>query len=262
MKYYDAHIHLDKYEPALREELLAVLGHDVEAVVAVSMNESSCKVNLELAQALPGKIYPAFGYHPELLLPREGELESLLQWMNEHHADAAAIGEVGLPYYARKEAEAAGQPFDLAPYIAMLDQFVRLAVQLDKPIALHAVYEDAAVVCDLLARHGCTRAHFHWFKGDQATVERMAAHGYYISITPDVVYEEEIRELARSYPIDLMMAETDGPWPFEGPFSGQATQPGMVRRVIEEIAAIRGLSVAATADYIARNTRRLYRIDE
>ncbi len=260
MKLFDAHIHLDKYEPEQRAELLSRLGEEVEAVIAVSMNESSCVTNLELAQQYPGKVYAAFGYHPELLLPKEGELDSLLSWIVRHREEAIAIGEVGLPYYARKEAEAAGRSFDLAPYIDMLDPFIRMAVELDKPIALHCVYEDAATACDLLERNGCTRAHFHWFKGDLETIERMAANGYYISITPDVLYEEEIRELARRYPIDRIMTETDGPWPFEGPFSGMPTRPGMVSRVVEEIASIRGLPVSDTAAYLERNVRRLYRL--
>jgi TatD DNase family protein len=260
MKLIDAHIHLDKYESILQADVLAQLGNEVASVIAVSMNESSCRANLELAEQYPGMVHPAFGYHPELLLPQTGEIDSLIAWITRHQDKAIAIGEVGLPYYARQEAEAAGHVFDQAPYIALLDQFVRLAVQLDKPIVLHAVYEDAATTCDLLELHGCTRAHFHWFKGDPATVERMAASGYYISITPDVVYEEDIRELVRRYPIDLIMAETDGPWPFEGPHAGQPTMPAMVRSVMEEIASIRGLSVSMTEDFLFRNTKRFYRI--
>ena len=36
------------------------------------------------------------------------------------------------------------------------------------------------------------------------------------------------------------MVETDGPWPFEGPFRGEETHPHMIHAVIEQIAAAEG----------------------
>ena len=51
-----------------------------------------------------------------------------------------------------------------------------------------------------LARVHADAPGFDWFKGDVATVQRMAANGYYISFTPDIVYEEEIQALAAKAP--------------------------------------------------------------
>ncbi|WP_338131236.1 TatD family hydrolase [Cohnella rhizosphaerae] len=86
-------------------------------------------------------------------------------------------GEVGLPYYTRTEAEARGEAFDEAPYLAQLDDFVRLAAELDRPIALHAVYEDADKALAILDRRGVRRAHFHWYKGSPETTARLAERG-------------------------------------------------------------------------------------
>ena len=77
------------------------------------------------------------------------------------------------------------------------------------------------------------KAHFHWFKGDQKTITRMIENGYFISVTPDVCYEKEIRDLVSIYPLEKMMVETDGPWPFEGPFQGQITHPSMIHQSIQ-----------------------------
>jgi TatD DNase family protein len=115
-------------------------------------------------------------------------------------------------------------------------------------------------VCDLLEKHGIKKAHFHWFKGSHSTVERMIQAGYYISITPDVLYEEEIRTLVREYPIALLMVETDGPWPFEGPFAGQKTHPRMIHAVIEQIALLKGLPVVEAAHTLLNNTKQFYGI--
>ncbi|MNR31113.1 putative deoxyribonuclease YcfH [compost metagenome] len=57
-----------------------------------------------------------------------------------------------------------------------------------------------------------------------------------------------------------MMVETDGPWPFEGPFAGQETHPRMIHAVIEQIAKLKGLSVQETASIVRDNTCRLYQL--
>lgn len=258
-KAIDAHIHLDMYEQNTAKAIVAELVEcNVDAVIAVSRHLDSCKANARLQREAPDRVYPAYGFHPEQELPTEAELQELLSWMGENEANMIAVGEVGLPYYMRQEAEAEGRAFDLAPYVSLLERFVLKAVQWDKPIVLHAVYEDAEAACDLLAKYGHKRAHFHWFKGAEETVNRMIAAGYYISITPDVLYEEEIRTLVRSYPIEQMMVETDGPWPFEGPFTGEETHPRMIHAVIEQIALIKGISVVEAASILHDNTRQFY----
>ncbi|MFD0587888.1 TatD family hydrolase [Paenibacillus sp. GCM10027627] len=262
-RYIDAHIHIDLYAEAEQTVLLEeAFRNGVEAVVAVSMQLESCKRNAVLAGLYPGRVHPAYGFHPEQTLPEEREVERLLSWIRQRHAagDAFAIGEVGLPYYMRTDKEAAGHYFDEAPYLCLLDRFAQLAAELDRPIVLHAVYEDGDKACDLLERHGVRKAHFHWFKGAEATVERMMKAGYRISVTPDVAYEPEIAALVQKYPIELLMAETDGPWPFEGPFAGMATKPLMVREVAKSISRIKGLPLKETEAMLLQNTKSFYGI--
>lgn len=262
MRLIDAHIHPELYSLDDRKRVLEQLGASVEAIIAVSLHQDSCRTNLELARAYSGMYLPAFGYHPEQPIPDMEVEKQLFTWIREHHTEAIAIGEVGLPYYNRTESEARGESYDLNPYIALLERFIGLSIELNKPIILHAVYEDADIVCGLLEKHGVTTAHFHWFKGPKHTVRRMAKNGYYISITPDVCYEEEIRELVRIYPIEQLMVETDGPWPFEGPFKGRTTLPDMVREAVQEISLLKGLDLLEASKIIHENTRRFYRIEQ
>ncbi|GGG12753.1 TatD family hydrolase [Paenibacillus abyssi] len=259
----DAHIHIDLYpEPERGAMLDEAFTSGLQAVIAVSMHLESCKVNRELKQRYGGRVITAYGYHPEQPLPDEAELDSLYNWIRERHGEGErfAIGEVGLPYYSRTEAEAAGRLFDEAPYEALLERFVALAAELDLAVVLHAVYEDADKACALLEKYEVQRAHFHWFKGAPETVERMIARGYRISVTPDVAYEPEIQAIVRRYPLELMMAETDGPWPFEGPYEGKRTHPLMVKDVVAKIAELKGVAFPAAAEQIRSNTELLYKI--
>ena len=277
-KLADTHIHLEQYDPQQAARMLSEFQDEGGAfVVAVSMNLESARRTEALAIQYPDVVRPAYGFHPEQPLPTPEEEEELFAWMEaraaidagDRPADAptgehvspprmTAVGEVGLPYYSRLEASERGESLDEDGYVRLLERFVAFAARHDLPIALHAVYADADTACDLLERYGVERAHFHWFKGSGHTVRRMIASGYRISFTPDLLYEKEIRDLARLYPETLVMSETDGPWPFEGPFAGRATHPSMTADVCREWAQLRGLDESAARDILLDNARRFY----
>lgn len=86
----------------------------------------------------------------------------------------------------------------------------------------------------------------------------MAASGYMVSVTPDVAYEAEIQQLVREYPTQLLMVETDGPWPFEGIYAGQQTRPAMAADAAKHIANIKQLPAVQVAEIMLANTRRFY----
>ncbi|MEW9698707.1 TatD family hydrolase [Paenibacillus sp. SI8] len=257
----DAHIHLDMYDESKARAILSELSEcHIQGLIAVSRHLDSCEVTKRLREAAPDRVFAAYGYHPEQSLPDERQLLELVSWIEKHAGQMAAIGEIGLPYYMRQEAGMKGQVFDLEAYIKLLDRFLGLAARLQKPVVLHAVYEDADIVCDLLEKHGIAKAHFHWFKGADLTIRRMISSGYYISITPDVLYEEEIQSLVRRYPIEQMMVETDGPWSFEGPYAGQETHPRMIHEVIAQIARLQSIPVDMAARILCHNTIQFYEI--
>lgn len=257
----DAHIHLERYEKALQEQILQEAERcGIKGLIAVSMDLDSCKRTSELARQFPRVVFPAYGFHPEQELPSQTEQDRLFEWIRQHADEMVAVGEVGLPYYRRQEREERDGSLALAPYIRLLERFIQLSKELDMPIILHAVYEDAAIACDLLEKHQVIEAHFHWYKGPSETTERMISNGYRISLTPDILYEAEIQELATRYPLSLLLAETDGPWPFEGPFTGKMTHPSMIDDVLGKLADIKGLPKAQVEQRVYENTKALYRI--
>jgi TatD DNase family protein len=254
MKMIDAHIHLDQYKDQEIERMLEG-SNWIEALLTVSFDLDSCKRNLQLARKYE-KVKPLFGFHPEQSLPTEIEFSRLVEWMTQNRNEMIAVGEVGLPYYLRKNHKVSQVQY--GQYIEHLEIFMKLARKWDKPIVLHAVYEDAPIVCELLEKHSVTKAHFHWFKGDEKTITRMIQNGYYISVTPEIVYKEKIQKLVELYPLEQMMIETDGPWPFEGPFSGEMTHPNMMEKSISMIAKIKNLSEREISEQLLENTKTFY----
>ena len=253
VKIIDAHIHLDHYKEQDIENIL-YKDEKLEAAIGVSYDLDSCKQNLSLAHQ-HSKLKPAFGWHPEQELITDNDFADLMNWMTINQQEMIAIGEVGLPYYLHKE-----NSFPIEGYIQRLESFISFAKSEQKPIILHAVYKDAPLVCDLLEKHSIKKTHFHWFKGDQKTTARMIKNGYFISITPDVCYEKEIRELVSLYPLEQMMVETDGPWPFEGPFQGQLTHPSMIHQSIRVISDIKKLPINDVYEQLYNNTKDFYQL--
>ncbi|UUI42086.1 TatD family hydrolase [Oceanobacillus oncorhynchi] len=250
----DAHIHLDWYQPDEQEQLIQTLQAD--GMIAVASDFESCQKVWWLAQKYPF-VYPAFGWHPEQALPPDQEINRIFQEIEQKFEKIVAIGEVGLPYYTKRNDDS----LDIAPYHTILERFIQAAKKYNLPIVLHAVYEDASVVCDMLEKYQLEQAHFHWFKGDKATINRMIDNRYMISITPDCWYEEEIQSLIKQYPLELIMAETDGPWPFKELFQNQMTHPNMIIDVIKKIAEVKQLPFDKVRQQLTNNTYQFYHLE-
>ncbi|MCI0766388.1 TatD family hydrolase [Bacillus sp. TL12] len=251
MKWIDSHIHLDQYKHKEQMKLIDDVKRSTEiaGLIAVSMNYRSCQQTLSLAEQHTF-VYPALGFHPEQEINKK-ECGKIYKLIEENVERLVAIGEVGLPYYLRQEKK----DIVIGPYIEILEKFMALAKRYGLPIVLHAVYEDADIVCDLLEQYKISRAHFHWFKGRKETMERMIQNGYYISITPDVLQKEKIRKIVSFYPLEYMMVETDGPWEFQ---ENMMTHPNMIQEVLKEISLIKNISIDKTTEQIYENTACFY----
>jgi len=250
----DAHIHFDQYKNEEQNLILDELEkYKVRSLISVSYNLDSSRKNLELTKK-DSRIKAAFGFHPEQPLPVEEEFQDLIHFIHTHHMEMVAIGEIGLPYYLKSK----DSSIQIEPYMELLEELFKIANTYEKPVALHAIYEDAPLVIDLLEKYSVKKAHFHWFKGDNKTLQHMAENGYFISFTPDLMYEEEIQTIARNYPLEQVMVETDGPWPFEGPFHGEMTHPKMIHASVHKLAEIKKRNLKEVYQQILRNTERFY----
>lgn len=252
----DAHIHLDAYR---EEEQMIIINqlntYNIKALIMVSNHLSSAQNNLSLATQ-HSKLKPLIGYHPEQSIPSDQELNDLIELISKNHRHLTGIGEIGLPHYLQDE----NPEMSMVPHLEMLKLFLQKARQYDLPVNLHAVYDGAPLVCNLLEKYNIKKAHFHWFKADEQTIMRMIENGYYISITPDILYKERTRDLVETYPLNMMMVETDGPWSFEGPFKNKLTHPKMIHHIINEIAKLKKLDITDVYKEIYENTIEFYNL--
>jgi TatD DNase family protein len=135
-----------------------------------------------------------------------------------------------------------------------------LAHELHLPLILHAPHASAAKALQIITEAGAPRAVFHWHKSDEATTRAIIDAGYFISITPEVVYRKRDRELAQIVPLSQLLVETDGPWQYRDRFEGHQTEPTMIRDAIAAIAEIKRKSFESVREATSANASRLFGI--
>ncbi|MFQ5839473.1 MAG: TatD family hydrolase [Candidatus Methylomirabilales bacterium] len=253
----DTHCHLDAEEYTDLQPLLeAAMQAGVRTVVGIGSGPASNRRILEIAAAYPEVVLPTAGLHPENLKITGEDLSETLVQIRRERSRLVAIGEVGLPYYELRRHKAPERPLRDAERRLLL--FLGLARELDYAVILHAPHERAARALALFQEVGVPRGVFHWHKAPISVTRRILDQGYAISVTPEVCYRDRARELARFVPLDLLLLETDGPEPYEGPFAGERTVPAILPRVVEAVAVIHGVPAAVVAAETTRAASRLF----
>ena len=97
---FDSHIHLDQYSESQIRHIIQ--NPKLAGVLAVATDLASSQRLLALKQQFP-HIHIAAGFHPEQPLPSPTEQRQLFEWIAKNHQDLTACGEVGLPYYLKRE---------------------------------------------------------------------------------------------------------------------------------------------------------------
>jgi TatD DNase family protein len=255
----DSHCHM--HDPAyedVRGALARASEHGVWGAVAVGCDQESNMRTLEVAASNGKSVRPALGFHPDWLQLTDQDLELVEMQVAANHSRLVALGEIGLPWYCL------GQAPDATVVLTRGRQrffrLLELATRYDLPVILHAPHGSATTALQALKRRGIERAVFHWHKAPAEITREIVDAGYFVSVTPEVVYRDRDRELVEAVPIESILVESDGPWPYQGEFTGVSSGPWLVSRVVEEIAKIKRLPVDEAMFQISSNTCELFEL--
>lgn len=253
----DSHAHLNdrRFETDREEVLVRARGAGLAAVVNVGFDLPSSAACLELADRHPF-LFAAVGVHPHDAAGVPPDyLERL--WELARHARVVALGEMGLDYYRNLSPRAVQEK--------VFREQLALARELDLPVIIHDREAHAAVL-DILRKDGLGRRGgvMHCFSGDWALAGECLELGLYISLAGPVTYPnaQKTREVAAKVPLDRLLVETDCPYLPPQPWRGKRNEPAFLRRVVEEIAALRGATAAEVAAATTENARRLFGLPE
>lgn len=167
---------------------------------------------------------------------------------------ARAVGEIGLDYH-----------YDFSPRDVQQAVFraqLQLARSRDLPIVIHT-REAEDDTLRILAEEGgpALRGVFHCFTGDSAAASRALATGFCLSIPGVVSFPkaEPLRVALAQVPADRLLVETDSPYLAPVPFRGKRNEPAYVAKVVDHVAATRGVTPEVVGAETDRNFDALFR---
>lgn len=255
MSLIDTHCHLTFEE--LSSQLDGVLARCEEAglshVVTIGTDLEDAAAAMEISAAHRSLVSCGVGFHPhEADKVNEGKIDAMAKlWEDER---VVAMGEMGLDYH-----------YDFADRVKQREVFagqLARAGDIDKPVVIHC--REALDDClPILVEHGFAqrRVVFHCFTGTAEEATRIAEQGWRISFTGVVTFKRstELQEIAKAYPADQLMVETDAPYLAPVPNRGKhPNEPSWVAHTARFLAELRGESFEAFADRTTQNAREFF----
>ncbi len=257
MALIDSHAHLTF--PELRDQVDEILGRAAEAgverIITVGINVEDARNAIALTRSYPAQIHASVGFHPhEAEKVTDADLEAMSELWD--HSAVVALGEMGLDYH-----------YDFADRAVQRSVFARQlewAATRSSPIVIHcrAAFDD---VISMLLDHGFRdrRVVFHCFTGSAGEALRVQECGWRISFTGIVTFPKsvELQAIARSYPRNALMIETDAPYLSPAPVRNKRpNEPGHVAHIARFLADLRNVPYEELVEQIGCNTMEFFNL--
>ena len=243
----DAHTHLDQYPHAELPQILErAAAAGVGFIVCAGTTLESTRACIRLSQEHQ-PFYAGVGIHPMEADQRVDQAAyDQLESLAKDNEKVVCISEVGLDYLPDSP------DHDIQDQV--FRQHIRLAKSLKLPIIFHS-RESHPEVFRVLREEGAgdVGGAMHYFQGDEATAREAIDCGFHISLARPLTRLPELQEVAKIIPLDNIVLETDAfPQPFKK-YRHSWTEPRHVLEVAQQLADLKGVSVAEVAQVTTRN---------
>ena len=259
----DSHCHVtaSKFDEDRDAVMARAREAGVETMIAIGSGYGveGSRASVELARERDD-VFATAGVHPhdadQLDDPGRAKLRA---WLDEPRV--VAVGECGLDYYyMNSPRETQKQVFA---------EQVALARELDLPVSIHVRSEGPEAYDELLEiwrSEGCGDVDgvLHCYTGSKEFAHRALDHRFVVSFSGIVTFKksEELRDVARSLPLDRILVETDAPFLAPQGHRGKRNEPAWVTVVGETLAALHDEALERVAAITTENARRFYRLPE
>lgn len=252
---FDTHAHYDDeaFDEDRDEVLTSLRKRGVGTVVNVGASMEGSRRSVSLSEQYEF-VYSAVGVHPDEV----GELrEEDMEWMREQlqKPKVVAVGEIGLDYYWDKE----GHDLQKKWFLRQLE----LAKELKKPVIIHS-REAAADTMELLKAnyHGEMPMVMHCYSYSMEMAREYRKMGLYLGIGGVLTFKnaKKLKETVLESPMEYLLLETDCPYLAPVPNRGKRNDSGMLKFVVQELAALKGITPEEVIRITEENARRFYGI--
>jgi TatD DNase family protein len=247
----DSHCHFEQLTPIEQQSAMQQF-----IVIGVASNLVSAQTLLQLAKHYPN-LKVCLGIHPEY--PQNyPEFTELKQLIYQQKSTIIGIGEIGLPYFNLRTLNNMEQQIAIKNGIALFTQFIMLASELNLPVNLHCVANTAQIAIKILNQYQIKRALFHWFEGQLTTLTQIIDNGWLISVSPDVLLNQDYQKFIRHVPLDIICLESDGPWRY----NGKRGIPAMILDTAHFLAKLHHKTPAEILAISQQNCYQLWRLNQ
>ena len=253
MSLIDTHCHFDfEAFDADRGQLwqqLAASGVDKLIVPATTAEHWS---RLESVVRQYPNIYCAYGLHPMFIAQHQPEhLKQLASWLLKERV--VAVGECGLDFYL--------PDLDQDKQLLLFVEQLKLAKDFDLPVIIHA-RKSLDVVMKHLRRFTGLRGVIHSFSGSEQQAEKLGELGFCLGVGGTVTYEraQRLRKVLSIVPEEMLLLETDAPDQPDSEWRGRRNEPGRLPAIAEQLAVLRGTTMAHISQVTRANAERLFKL--
>lgn len=256
MNIFDSHCHLNDEHllPNIEEIISRAKQAGITKLLVVGWDYESSKQAIHIAETWD-MCYASVGYHPENVYDINKDILRKTLELSKH-PKVVAIGEIGLDYHWTKEPEKREIQKDF-----FIDQ-IKYANENNLPIIIHnrEAFDDCLKI--LKEYKPVASGTMHCYSGSVELLRDVLDIGLYIGLDGPVTFKnaKTPKEVAEIVPLDKLLLETDCPYLTPHPFRGELNEPVNIRLILDEIAAIKGLSKKHIAEVTFENTCRLFRI--
>ncbi len=237
-EFSDAHCHLDLFKDP-NKIIEESKKNGVGLMIAAGDSKANSLACIKLANG--ASVFTVIGIGPDFSVS-DSEFVDEIETEILKNPQIIGIGEIGLDAKLAKEISIEQQK-------SIFERQIDIAKSLDLPIVIHsrgAIKE----VMRIVESKKVKKAVFHYFEGDEKQAIELACKGYTISIPP---FETAKRKrVIKALGINNLVAETDAPVVGKTPID--------VKKVVETIANIKGISLEDAASKTTENIRRLFYI--
>lgn len=251
---FDTHAHLtDEKFGADRNEMYArflACPNPMAVVIGCDMDEIDEAIDFARAH---DELHYAIGIHPSYI--DKFNEQDFLKKVDIHDPKLVAIGEIGLDYYE-------GNP-DRELQIKAFDTQIKIAKRLGLPFCVHC--RDAYGDCLQVLKANAPYEHggiMHCYSGSAEWASEVIKMGFYISFSGNVTFKNasRLREVAKTIPLDRILAETDCPYLAPEGKRGSRNEPANVQFVIDCLAKLHNVSYEEMLHITDENGKRAYNI--
>lgn len=248
-----AHLYLEHFDNDCHNVIQRAMQYGISKILLPNIDRKSVALMNHLAELYPDTCYPMMGLHPTSV--KEDYMNELDAVVHEiQSGNYIAIGETGIDLYWDKTY--------LKQQCIVFEQEIKLAVELDKPLVIHA-RQSFDVIFEILEKYKATnlKGVFHAFSGNISQALHAIQLGFMLGIGGMLTYKNSgLDKVVERTGLEHIILETDAPFLPPVPHRGERNEPAFITHVAEKISVLKAVDIAEVALITTENARKLFNI--